>query len=114
MTDLLLDETGDLAYDAGDLQTVTGDDEIAQSSGIAYSTGLGEWTYDTDAGVAFLGVLARKGATDAEIVAELRRVGKRINGVTEVLEVVLTRDDVTRELTADITLRPGGTIQAVF
>jgi hypothetical protein len=104
MADLKLNSDGDLAYD-GDLQTVDEYDEIVQSAGIAYDTRLGEWSYDTDAGVAFLEVIRRPGATDQEIVAELRRVGARINGVTQVREVVLTRDDVTRELTADITLQ---------
>lgn len=105
MTDVLLDDTDDLAYEGGNVQAVSGIDELAQSANIAYDTGLGEWAYDTDAGVAFRGVITRPGASDAEIVAELRRVGARIRHVTAVSEVVLHRDPVPRDLDADITLQ---------
>ncbi len=105
MTDIRLDDTGDIWYEGGNVSTVTGVEEVAQSADIAYDTGLGEWAYDTDAGVAFLGVITRPGATDAEIVAELRRVGANIRNVLAVEEVVLTRDNVTRTITADIRLQ---------
>jgi hypothetical protein len=112
MTDVRLDDTDDLYYEGGDVSTVTGLDEVAQSASIAYDTGLGEWAYDTDAGVAYIGVLARPGASDAEKVAELRRVGARIRNVIAVEEVVLVTDAVTRDFTADITLRtPEGLVE---
>lgn len=105
MTDVRLDDTGDLWYEGGNVDTVEGLEEVAQSASIAYDTGLGEWAYDTEAGVAYLGVLARPGASDAEKVAELRRVGGRIRNVEAVEEVVLIVDPFTREFTADITLQ---------
>jgi len=104
MPQLKLDDTGDLAYENGQLLTVDGIDEVVQACGVAYDTRLGEWAYDTEAGVAFLEIIRRPGATDQEIIAELRRVGSRIPGVDEVREVVLTRESTTRELTADITI----------
>jgi hypothetical protein len=104
MPQLKLDSTGDLAYEDGQLLTVDGIDEVVQACGVAYDTRLGEYAFDTAAGVAFLEIIRRPGATDSEIVAELRRVGNRIPGVDEVREVVLTRDPLTRKLTADITI----------
>lgn len=104
MPQLKLDDTGDLAYEGGQLLTVDGIDEVTQACGVAYDTRLGEWAYDTEAGVAFLEIIRRPAATDQEIIAELRRVGNRIPGVEEVREVVLTREPTTRELTANITI----------
>lgn len=104
MPQLKLDSGGDLAYDGVALQTISGIDEVTQAAGVAYDTRLGEWAYDTDAGVAFLEIIRRPGATDREINAELRRVGDRIPRVDEVREVVLARDRALRTLTADITI----------
>jgi hypothetical protein len=105
MPQLALDaQYADLAYSGGQLQTIDGIDAVTQGCAVAYDTGLGEYSYDTDAGVAFLQIIRRPGATDSEIVAELRRVGARLPDVEQVTEVVLTRDPTTRKLTADITI----------
>jgi hypothetical protein len=104
MPQLKLDSGGDLAYEGGKLLTVDGIDEVTQACGVAYDTRLGEYAFDTDAGVAFLEIIRRPAASDAEIVAELRRVGVRVPGVDDVTEVVLVRDPTTRELTANITI----------
>ncbi len=103
--DLALDlTTNDLAYEAGDLSTVEELDEVIQSVGIGYRTGLGEWGFDTDAGLDYINIIRAKGVPDAIKVAEFRRVGARNSEVTQVREVELTTDDATRDLTADIAL----------
>jgi hypothetical protein len=103
--DLELDPlTNDLAYEAGDLSTVIELAEVTQSVGIAYRTGLGEWPFDTDAGLDYIGTIRAKGVPDAIKVAEFRRVGARVEGVTQVREVELTDDPDSRDLTVDIAL----------
>ncbi len=105
MTDILLDTTThDLDYTAGKLSSVTDIEEVEQALGIDYATGLGEDPFDTNAGVAYRGVIRGKGVPDSVIVGEIRRVGQARRGVTEVREVDLTRDDVTRELTIDASV----------
>jgi len=105
MTDILLDQTtNDLDYTGGALSVVDDIEEVEQALGIAYRTGLGEWPYDTDAGVAYKGTMRAKGVPDSVVVAEIRRVGQAQRRVTEVREVELTRNNITRELTVDASV----------
>lgn len=100
MTDLMWDnESNDLYFD-GDVDTVEGLDEIEQSLRAAYQTGLGEWTFDTDAGLAVFLIRSRP-ATDTIIAGEVRRVGERVAGVTEISQIVIRRNDATREMVID-------------
>jgi len=102
--DLALDTTGDLVYSGGELSTVTGEDELQQSLLIAMSTSRGEWLFDTDAGVAYVGTVRGRPADLARAGAEFRRVAAGVDGVTDVEEVDLDLDETTRTLTVTVTV----------
>ncbi len=95
--DLKLDIDGDLDLSNGrDLQLVEDAAAIAQHASIRLRQTKGEWFLDLDAGFDWFGVVFRKGATDAEIEAEVRRVLVRTPGVVQVYSVVITREQSAR------------------
>jgi len=109
MTDLLLDETDDLAYVDGDLVVVGATDdpedrlaEIRQSLQIAYRTGLREWAFDLSAGIAYRGVIRTAAPNWTAIEGEFRRVGEAREGVTRVAEVIFDHDPDARTLSVTI------------
>lgn len=99
MTDLRLDPvTHDLAFSDGDLE-VTGrrgneaseQEEIVQRLKVLLLTTLAEWSFDTDAGVNYFGIVFADDADDDAIRSHLVAVvsgGFRIN---RVIEMTLTR-----------------------
>jgi hypothetical protein len=109
MTDVLLDDLHDLAYEDGNVSAVgiindTELEEIEQSLKIALLTGLGEWAFDLSAGVAYKDVIRSAAPDFAAVTAEFRRVAGGVVGVTAVTSVVLDHDPDTRELTVTIAV----------
>ncbi len=103
--DLLIDPTtGDIWYDLGEVATVDGVDELAQSLRIAFRTGLGEWAFDLTAGMAIRPLTTRKPPDIAAHRADVVRLAMREDGVTGVREIVTTPDYSTRDMTTDVSL----------
>jgi hypothetical protein len=103
MKDLKLDpDTWDLAYEEGDLVIIEDQDVVEQSIKIALLTQLGEWAYDTDAGTAWIGQIMGRGVPDAAIEAEIRRVVLAVEGVTEVSDLTIVRDVLTRNVSITV------------
>lgn len=50
MNNFKLDGTGDIVFSQGDLQMVSGKEEVIQSARIVLGTNLNEWFLDPDAG----------------------------------------------------------------
>jgi hypothetical protein len=87
----------DLLYEGGDLVTISDDDEIKQSLKVALQTGLGEWAFDTAAGVAYRGGWRTRPINNVLIQADVRRVCLGVAGVVRVTAVEVTADSLTRE-----------------
>lgn len=99
MTDLRLDPlTHDLAFADGDLQ-VTGirgnldseKEEIVQRLEHRLLTTLGEWSFDTDAGVNYFGIVFADDADDDAIRSHLVAVASSGFRINRVIEMILTR-----------------------
>jgi hypothetical protein len=100
MKDLKLNKTSwDLEYTNGDLVIIEDQDVVEQSIKIALLTNLGEWTYDTEAGTGWITQIMGKNSTEGVVEAEIRRVVLGVDGVTEVTDVEIDLDAVTRSLT---------------
>jgi hypothetical protein len=103
MTDLALDPlTHDLVFEGGDLSTVTDGAEIEQSLKIALLTGLGEWAFDTAAGVAYRNGWRVRPINSALINADVRRVCLGVAGVLRVDKVSIDLDAATRHVTVGV------------
>jgi len=104
--DIALNSTGDdMAYEAGSLSTVTEIDEIKQSLLIALRTGLGEWMFDTSAGVAYRGIVRTSAPKWPAVEAEIRRVCGGVDGVTKITSVRFDHNRATRSLTIYVDVR---------
>lgn len=98
-SDILLDrQTHDLVL-LPDLQFVTGKALVEQQVKVAFLTRLGEWKFDTASGLDYLETVMVRNPDFDLIAADLRRVGSQIANVVRIQEIVLTIEDLTRELT---------------
>lgn len=104
MIDLMLDDNADLSVDTGDMQMITGVDEVAQGVAIALRSVKGEYVLDRRAGLDLFGrVLGRQ---DAEIRdSEIKREILARPGVDELLEYEAKVEDKTRELFVSFVAR---------
>jgi hypothetical protein len=102
MTDLLLDSDHDLAWVDGDLVAVTGYQETEQAILQALRTGLGEWAFDTAAGVAYRGGWRVKPLANAVIDADVRRVILGVRGVSRIIKVDIVPDFASRHVTVSV------------
>jgi len=91
-TDLLLDDTGDLAMNGNesDFVWVSDLDAIAQGCTTRLRLLRGEWLLDTSAGLDFDRVTGA-GVTDTAIESEIRRVLGNVPGVSSVVSVTVSR-----------------------
>lgn len=99
--DFLLDETTwDFALDsAGNMQTVTGREAIAQHVKIRLRFFRGEWSLDTREGTPYWEQILVRGASEAAISEVFRRVVAETPGIASVRQVGLSIDRQTRTLT---------------
>lgn len=105
MTDIRLDElTHDIWFEDGLIDTVEELAELEQALKIAFLTGLGEYAFDTSAGVGYRQVVFVKPVDETKIRGELTRVALARDGVTAVLEIVIDTDEVTRHSTITVSL----------
>jgi hypothetical protein len=101
--DLKLDSlTHDLVYTDGDLETVTGYAEALQRLKVALDTGYGEWAFDTEAGIAYRGVMRDKNAPRSAKEAEIRRVVYAVLGPGSIVSLQIDENRVTRELVGTV------------
>jgi len=101
--DLKLDSlTYDLVYTDGDIETVTGYAEALQRLKVALDTGYGEWAFDTEAGIAYRGVMRNKSAPISAKEAEIRRVVYAVLGPGSIVSLQIDEDRVTRELVGTV------------
>ena len=100
--DTSLGGTWDLVIgDDLDLETVEDEFEVAQRCAVATRTHKGEWAYDTDEGLDWLGEILVKAPNIPRITDRIRALWFSIEGVTEILKLVLTPDYGDRDLLID-------------
>lgn len=99
--DFLLDETTwDFALDsAGNMQTVTGREAIAQHVKIRLRFFRGEWALDTREGTPYWEQILIRGATETAVREVFRRVVAETPGIASVRNISLSIDRQTRTLT---------------
>jgi phage baseplate assembly protein W len=102
MQSLKLDASGDLVLLSGELQLVSGPDEIAQCCKLAVGTNKGEWVLDPEMGIDFARVTG-KGVTEEEIRDELTAGVLQEPRIQTVDTVTVTFDRKNRTATADFT-----------
>jgi hypothetical protein len=110
--DIRLDSDHDIWYENGLIDSVsdssvdgvTDTSELQQSLKIAFLTGLGEYAFDTDAGVGYREIVFVKPFDEVRVRAEMTRVALGREGVTEVKEIVIDTDFEIRHSTITLTL----------
>ncbi|GGF77188.1 hypothetical protein GCM10010912_22830 [Paenibacillus albidus] len=102
MQSLKIDASGDLVITGGELQMVTGPEEIAQCCKLVLGTNQGEWFLDPELGIDFSRITG-KGVTADEVRSEMTAGILQEPRVSEVNDVVVTFDRPNRTVTADIT-----------
>jgi hypothetical protein len=110
MVDFLLDEKNhDLVLEDGDIKLVSGSDEIKQRLKVTLLAQAGEWLFDTAFGVPYVQEIFVKAPDLEAIAARLRGIIANVEGVTAILELELSQDDITRILTvtAQVDTREG-------
>ena len=115
MIELLLDDTGDLAFSEGNLGTATSDIGLAQRLRIALRIFKGEWWVDKTVGIPYFenkaaGVKAGEVVFDKPLNPELldavfKSAILGVFGVAELLEFEITNNRAARTLTVDFTVR---------
>ena len=110
--DLALDSSGDLVIEAGDFKLLQGTDAIAQECRTALGLLTGEYPFNVELGTRWDTLLNNKLVTDAQIIAEVRRVLVGVQGVLGVDNVAIERNTVNRTatITATVTTDSGATV----
>ncbi len=93
--------THDIKIVEGRISTVSGPARLLQALKIRLKTHLGEWPFDTDAGVAYVEKVLTKPANVPAAQSEIARVILQDPEITEILELVPALDPVDRHLTID-------------
>jgi hypothetical protein len=104
VTDLLLDDDGDLALVDGQIVLVEGVAEVRQSLQQSLRFLSGEWFLDTRMGVPYR-ELKEKTSDLSLFRSVVTKVARDVDGVLEVLALELDLDRVTRELTGILSVR---------
>jgi hypothetical protein len=111
-TDLKIDTspggTWDLVVTDGEFEIVEAEDEVAQRVAVATKTHLGEWTFDTDLGLPWIGEILVRDPNIPRIRNRFSALWSGIAGVDKVLSLGLEFDESARELTVT------GSIRTVF
>ena len=101
MTDLKLDENGDLAIEDDDLVIIEGIDAIAQDCEVRLKFFQGEWFLDTRLGVPwFQNILGQKPRLIA-VKAILKKAILSTPGILSILDFDMDWDGVTRTLSVE-------------
>ncbi|MEK3963557.1 DUF2634 domain-containing protein [Paenibacillus sp. FSL H7-0323] len=102
MQSIKLDISGDLVFLDGELQLISGPEEIAQCCTLAAGTNKGEWILDPEMGIDFKRITG-KGVTEEEIRDELTSGVLQEPRIQSVDTVTVTFDRMKRTATADFT-----------
>lgn len=107
--DLYLDPlTHDLVLENTALVTVANSDtdpaETKQAAKVTFKTQKGEWLFDTDFGFPYLQEAFVKNPDLDALIARARIIASEVQDVSKVLEVTLSVDPLTREMTGQIEL----------
>lgn len=110
LTDIALDDDGDLLIENGDFVLITGQDAMKQRIKIALQMYLGEYKLDSSKGVAYLPVdgtaefLFDKSLDQSTREAIVKDAILRITGVTAIIAFALDIDRSTRVATITTTV----------
>lgn len=104
MTDLALDERGDVIIENDDIITVTGDSLIAQQVRSVLRTNLQEWFFDWDQGIDF-GNLLGKGVNEELVRFEIERGLAQVDAALTITDFALTVDSARRLAKVRFTAR---------
>jgi len=102
VTDIRLNSDGDIWWENGLIDTVTGNEEILQRLQLALETGLGEWSFDTSVGIPYRASTESRAGNEALLEGAIRATCERILGVDSVRALELVRDPSLRHLTVNV------------
>jgi hypothetical protein len=105
MTDIFLDETGDLAIDANELVLVSAADEVAQRLRCRLRSFLGDWFLNVTQGVPYRDEVFAKRNAPSRVEAAIKKEILTTSGVQELLEYTQVLDGSTRRMTVDFKVR---------
>ena len=103
MTDVLLNECGDIDYTDGKLTILTGVDAIRQRWLIYIRTFLGEWFLDQAIGVPYIQQILKKGISRQVIKQVFTTATLQVPGVVQVVSVIVDSLDVATRF-AEVTV----------
>lgn len=111
MADIRLTDQHDLDFTTAQFR-VEGTDEIVQHLRLVMRLVRGEFFTATTRGVPIFDVLGKTGIDDVGLENLLRDVATTVPGVTDVTNIVVTRDTTNRVLSAtvDVTSNNGETL----
>lgn len=113
MSDIKLDNTGDIVFEHGDLAFVEDDDAIRQHLLVRLRFFRGEWFLNVLEGMPYFERVLAKGVPLAAIEVLFRKVIIETPGVTGVTNIALDYEAGTRHLTLSFgaTLETGTTLE---
>ncbi len=103
MTDILLNDCGDIDYTNGKLTIVTGVDAIRQRWLIYIRTFLGEWFLDQSIGVPYYQRVLKKAVSRNELKQVFKTATLEVPGVVQVVSVIVDNLD-TAARRAEVTV----------
>jgi len=108
MSDLALDNFGELDLSRDDLRFVTGADAVAQQLKIRLRFVKGEWFLDQRVGLPYRSQIWVKNPNLAAIQSVYRRAIATTPGVDELQRIDLALDAATRELSVSFSAKLAG------
>jgi uncharacterized protein YqkB len=91
--------TGDLSFDAGHLEMVSGNEAIAQAIRARLRLIQGEWPFDTSVGVDYFGTILVKNYNRNAVEAEITREILDVAGVLALSRIDFVYSNQARTLT---------------
>lgn len=98
MANLKLDATGDLDFSTGNLELITGIEEIRQKLTVRLQFLLGEWVLDQRLGMPYVGNILVKNPNFSVIRSIFRQAILKTPGVESLTRLVFNFDAATRNL----------------
>lgn len=102
MTDFKLTTTGDLDLTTGDIQLISGSEEIAQHLRIRLKFFIGEWFLDTRLGIPYIQKVFRKNPNSNVVRDLIQRAALSTPGVLEIQTLTFDFDSANRRLAVDL------------
>lgn len=102
MADFKMTTLGDLDLSTGDIQLVTGRDEIAQHLRIRLKFFIGEWFLDKRLGIPYIQKVFRKNPNSNVVRDLISRTALGTPGVEEIQSLDFVLDGANRKLTVDL------------